>query len=105
MEENTKQEETSRWSIFSEMIRASDPAKGITAMDYLNVLDLNVKEHLRAAYVELCESISELPTAEMERADSFLAIQKGALMLWEQLDKKVLEDYQAHRAAREPKTS
>lgn len=91
MEQKTNHEETSKWSIFSEMIRASDPAKGITAMDYLNALDFNVKEPLRVAYMELCESISELPEAEMERADSFLAIQKSALMLWEQIDKKVLE--------------
>ena len=90
MKEKTKQEKTSKWSIYSEMIRPLDPEKGITVMDYLNALDCNVKESLRTAYEELGELINELPKDEMEKADSFLSIQRGAFMLWEQIDKKVM---------------
>ena len=94
MKEETKQEEATG-SPFGVLIRPIDPAKGITARDYLDALDLHVKEPLRVAYLELCSSINELPKVEMERADSYLSIQRAAFMLWEQMDKKVLEDYRA----------
>ena len=97
MKEEMKQEEEFV-APFSVLIRPIDPAKGITARDYLDELDLHVKEPLQVAYVEICELISELPKVEMERADGFLSIQRAAFMLWEQMDKKVLEDYQKQRA-------
>ena len=104
MEEKTNQEEE-MGTPFSILIRPLDTDKGITARDYLDALDLHVKEPLRVAYLELCESINELPKVEMKRADSYLSIQRAAFMLWEQMDKKILEDYQTRRAAKELKTA
>ncbi len=88
---------------FSVLIRQIDTGKGITARDYFDALDCQVKVPLQTAYLELCELINDLPKAEMERADNFLQIQRSAFMLWEQMDKKVMEDYRARRSAEELK--
>ena len=104
MKEETKQEEATG-SPFGVLIHQLDTDKGITTADYCNALDLHVKEPLQVAYLELCELINELPKVEMERADSFLSIQRAAFMLWEQMDKKVLEDYQTRRTAAEIKAA
>ena len=100
MKKKTNQEEEKGGGgLFSELISTLDTDKeGITASDYLNVLDCQIKVPLQVAYFELCELISELPKDTMERADNFLLIQKSAFMLWEQVDKKVLEDHQARHA-------
>jgi hypothetical protein len=102
MKKKTNQEETEDRSVdrlFSDPLRVSDPAKGLTAWDYFNALDSHVKDPLRVVYLELCELISELPQADMERADRFLTIQRSALMLWEQIDKQVLEDHKVRAGA------
>jgi hypothetical protein len=102
MKQQTMQEETTSRSVdrlFSDPLRVSDPAKGLTAWDYFNALDCNIKDPLRVAYFELCELISGLPKDDMERADRYLTIQRTALMLWEQIDKAVLEDHKAHADA------
>jgi hypothetical protein len=102
MEEKTKQDKEFEMP-FSALIRTLDPDKGLTAWDYLEALDCHVKGLLQLAYLELCELIYELPRSEMKRADSFLQIQQCAFMLWEQMDKKVMEDYQTRRATCKPK--
>jgi len=83
--------------IFSEMIRPIDPAKGITTRDYLDALDFNVKEPIKFAFWELCEAINGLPENEMRKADGLLSIQRAALMLWEQIDEKILKDCKEKR--------
>ena len=97
MKKETNQEEE-KGSLFSVLISTPDTDKGITASDYLDVLDCQIKVPLQVAYLELCELISELPKDSMERADNFLLIQKSAFILWEQIDKKVMEDHQARHA-------
>jgi hypothetical protein len=90
---------------FGVLIRPLDPEKGITARDYFDDLDCHVKGPLHLAYFELSEliSVSGLSKADMERADAFLSVQRAAFMLWEQMDKKVVEDHQSRRAAEEGK--
>lgn len=98
MKEETKQKEE-MGAPFSVLIRTLHPDKGITARDYFDALDCHIKGPLQVAYLELSELISGLPKDEMERADNFLQIQRAAFMLWEQIDKKVLDDYRAHAGA------
>jgi hypothetical protein len=98
MKEITNQEEETG-APFSVLIRPLDIGKGITARDYFDALDCQVKVPLQVAYLELCELINELPKDDMDRADNFLQIQRSAFMLWEQMDKKVLEDHKAHAQA------
>ena len=78
---------------FSVLIHVLDPEKGITTRDYFDALDCQVKTPLHVAYIELAEAIADLPDGERERADNFLQIQRAAFMLWEQIDKKVMEYY------------
>jgi hypothetical protein len=105
MKQKTNQEETTGLP-FSILIHTLNPDKGITARDYFDALDCQVKVPLQTAYLELCELINGLPENDMERADSFLQIQRSAFILWEQMDKKMMmEDYQTRRAAREQKTA
>ena len=98
MEENIEMDEEIAMP-FSVLIRPLESAEGITTQDYLNALDMEVKTPLQVAYYELCELINELPKGDMERAGNFLQIQRSAFMLWEQIDKKMLEDSRAHRQA------
>ena len=102
MNEQTKQNEE-YVAPFSVLIRTLDTDKGITARDYFDALDCQIKVPLQTAYLEICELISGLPKDDMERADNFLQIQRSAFILWEQIDKKVLDDHQARRQACEPK--
>jgi len=104
MKEETNQGEE-MGTPFSVLIRPLDTDKGITARDYFDALDCQVKVPLQTAYLELCELVNELPKDDMERADNFLQIQRSAFLLWEQMDKKVLEDYQTRREASEPKAA
>ena len=77
---------------FGDVIRPIDPDKGITITDYLNALDLNVKTPLQRAFLELSELISEMPMEHMGAADDYLSIQRTAFLLWEQIDRKVMEE-------------
>lgn len=96
MKENQKEE---TGTPFSALIRPLNAGERITARDYFDALDCQVKVPLQAAYFELCELINELPKAYMEKADNFLQIQRSAFMLWEQMDKKILEDHKKHTGA------
>ena len=98
MEEKANQEEE-MGTPFGVLVRTLETDKGITARDYFDALDCQIKVPLQVAYSELCELISGLPKDDMERADNFLQIQRSAFMLWEQMDKKVLEDYRARAQA------
>lgn len=98
MEKKTNQEEKFV-APFSVLIKKSGTNKGITARDYFEALDCQVKVPLQTAYLELCELINELPKNDMERADNFLQIQRSAFILWEQMDKKILEDAKTRAGA------
>ena len=78
---------------FNVVIRVSDADTGISATDYLNALDLHVKGPLHRASFELSELICNLPKEEMKIADDYLSIQRAAFIVWEQIDKEVLEDF------------
>ncbi len=97
MKEKTKiqEEDRSIQRFFSDPLRPLHPEKGITARDYFDALDCHVKVPMQVAYLELCEMINGLPESEMERASNFLQIQKTAFFLWEQIDKRIMEDYKA----------
>lgn len=98
MAEKTKQGETADMStqrFFSDPLRPLHPEQGITARDYLDALECHVKVPMQTAYLELCDLINGLPNDEIERAGNFLQIQLSAFMQWEQIDKKVMEDYKA----------
>lgn len=91
-------EETTKGDFFNKIITATDPAKGITTMDYLNALDYHVKKPLILVYDHLCGLLDKLPLYERETANDFLAVHRDALLVWHQIDERVLADVHAKYA-------
>lgn len=82
-------------------IKPLDQGKGIQVNDYMGALDFCVKPTLRIVYDQLMENISGLEGdgVDWKMTDDLLSTFHSALVMWEQIDKKVMEDCKAHAGA------